>query len=409
MRTPVPVLLILVFLLFTASGWSHTQVVLSKNWYGNCSLGIGAGPVIFFGDLKVHDFFPATTNENEIRYAGNVYIIRQLSHVFALRAQALYGEIAGTKREYKSGAPCNLYFEGNFLEYNLNATINFSNLLFRYKPKRIFFIYGTLGAGMSNWITKKKQLYTHDLVARSGSESNWTTEWVIPAGLGAYFNIADKVNLGLEYTLHAVNSDKLDVTVGGYPYDMYSYLSLNLVYNFNRRNPVDLKAVEASMPPVMLPKPSYPKPEPATKDTLPSDSLHAVAQKPSGLALLPIAPADSAGTMVTDSLATEETDPAKRTIVPYVHPGVEADIFYRIQIFSSKTGQHTPASLKAHFKLSQPVTEEYSEGYHRYYVGEFESEEEAKQFVKSLRMKPGLSGAFVVKYINGQRELTHPK
>ena len=52
---------------------------------------------------------------------------------------------------------------------------------------------------------------------------------------------------------------------------------------------------------------------------------------------------------------------------------------------------------------------ELTEGYYRYYVGEFENENEAKQFATSLRTKPGLKDAFVVKYINGTRELTHPK
>jgi len=59
--------------------------------------------------------------------------------------------------------------------------------------------------------------------------------------------------------------------------------------------------------------------------------------------------------------------------------------------------------------ITQPVTKEYSEGYYRYYVGEFENKNEANQFVTSLRLKRGLKGAFVAKYINGKREQTHPK
>ena len=277
------------------------------------------------------------------------------------------------------------YLIGNILEYNLNATINISNLLFRYKPKRTFFFYGTLGVGMSNWITKKKDLQTHQQVGGSGSVSNWTTEWVVPAGVGAYFNIRDKVNLGFEWTLRGVNSDKLDATVGGFQYDIYSFLSLNLVYNFNKRNPVELKGVNRTIPPVILPRPKV-----------------QTAKQP-------------------DTIGIESIDTTRRLMPP---PGVvnklpvqqfdtiqveESDIFYRIQIFSSSTGQKSPTSIRTYFGLTQPVTKEYSEGYYRYYVGEFENKNEANQFVTSLRLKRGLKGAFVAKYINGTREQTFPK
>ncbi|MFO7722479.1 MAG: SPOR domain-containing protein [Bacteroidales bacterium] len=381
-------------LLTLGNAMAQTQGVLSKKWYGNWSVGISGGPVVFFGDLKVHKFFPATSNMNEIRYAGSFSLIRQLSHVFALRGQVLYGEISGTKRVYKNDAPCNQYFEGNLLEYNLNTTINFSNLLFRYKPKRIFFIYGTVGVGMANWITKKKDLNTHQQIGGSGSASNWTTEWMIPAGLGGYFNIHDKVNLGIEWSLRGVNSDKLDATVGGFPYDMYSFLSVNLVYNFNKRNPVELSSAQPTRPPVVLPKPTYEKPPSTTQPITPvQDSL---ISSP----LLPPPPPDT---------LTKTSLPDQADEIPYQHPGLDADVFYRIQILSSKTGSRSAASAKAYFNLSLPVIKELSEGYYRYYVGEFEVEAEASQFVQNLRRKPGLSQAFVVKYINGRRELTHPK
>jgi hypothetical protein len=404
-------LLLLGLWLLPMSVHSQTQGVLSKKWYGNWSIGISGGPNIFFGDLKVHRFFPATTNENEVRFAGSFYLIRQLSHVFALRGQVLYGELSGTKRVYKSGAPCNQYFVGNILDYSINTTINFSNLLFRYKPKRIFFIYGTLGVGMSNWITKKKDLNTHQQIGGSGSAKNWTTEWMIPAGLGAYFNIRDKVNLGVEWTLRGVNSDKLDATVGGFPYDMYSYLSLNLVYNFNKRNEIDLESAHPTMPPVTFPKPKY---ESSPSTSVSQDSLGAGTGQPlrgstDTLEMILMEAMDSiyGRDTIADTTVVEET-----TIIteePYQHPGVEPDIFYRVQIMASSTGKQTPLFVQRYFRLSMLVIKERSEGYYRYYVGEFEQEAEANQLATALHRKPGLKHAFVVKYINGRRELTNPQ
>ena len=391
------------FLLISNSSYSQTQGVLSKKWYGNLSIGVGGGPTIFYGDLNPYRIAPGISTFSELKYAGSFYLIRQLSHVFALRGQLLYGEIYSLRKNYSNGAPFNQYLTGNIFEYNLNATINFSNLLFRYKPKRIFFIYGTLGVGMSNWVTKKTDLITQKPAGGSGSTKNWTTEWVVPAGLGAYFTIQDKVNLGFEWTVRGVNSDQLDATAGGFPYDLYSFLSLNLVYNFNKRNPVELNEVNRTMRPIVLPMPKVQQTEKQldSSATAQLDTILGLIPPPGviqELLLLPV-----------DSMESEDTKVDSLTGKPYSLPWLESDLFYRIQIFSSSTGQKSPNTIQRYFGLTLPVTKAYSEGYYRYYVGEFENEAEANQFVKSLRLKRGLKGAFVVKFINGTRELTHPK
>ncbi|TSA30063.1 MAG: hypothetical protein D4R67_01150 [Bacteroidetes bacterium] len=398
---------LLASLLISGISFSQTQGVLSKKWYGNWSVGVGGGPTLFYGDLNPWRIAPGISTFNEIRYAGSFYLIRQLSHVFALRGQALYGEIYSMKRNFPNGTPCNEYLIGNIFEYNLNTTINFSNLILRYKPKRIFFIYGTVGIGMSNWITKVKDANTNNQLRGSGSPSNWTTEWVVPAGLGAYFNIYDKVNLGVEWTLRGVNSDRLDATVGGFQYDLYSFLSLNLVYNFNRRNPVKLDAVNATMPPVVLPKAN-----PPVESTTPGKHDTISAAKAGQGQPVPISTQHIMATpskMGPDSSKVKEVVPGTKTTKPYQLPGLQADVFYRVQIFASSTGQRSAESIRAYFKLTQPVYKELSEGYYRYYVGEFEKEAEANQLATSLQAKPGLSKAFIVKFINGTRELTHPK
>ncbi|MBE0647623.1 MAG: SPOR domain-containing protein [Bacteroidales bacterium] len=404
-------LALLGFLLDSGTSFSQTQGVLSKKWYGNWSVGVGGGPTIFYGDLNPYRIAPGISTFNEIKYAGTFSLIRQLSHVFALRGQALYGELYSVRKNYSNGAPMNQYFTGNILEYNLNTTINFSNLLFRYKPKRIFFIYGTVGIGMSNWITKKTDLVTGQPIGGSGMSKNWTTEWVVPAGLGAYFNIYDKVNLGLEWTLRGVKSDNLDATVGGFPYDLYSHISLSLVFNINRRNPVELDAVNATMPPVVFPKPQAPAVEKPVNTPTPATIDSGSATKPLNGQPIKLSPEQmqlTPGTAKTDTPSVQSDPQTTASQKPYMLPGLNADIFYRIQIFSSASGQKSANSIQAYFKLSQAVTKEFSEGYYRYYIGEFENEAEAKQFVASIRAKPNLKGAFVVKYINGTRELTHP-
>lgn len=399
MRKVFSPVLIIILLTIPFFGLSQTQGVLGKRFFSNWSISVSGGPNIFFGDLKVHRFFPANKNMNEWRYAGSFSLIRQLSHVFALRAQVLYGEISGTKRNYSDGAPANMYFEGNILEYNLNTTINFSNLFFKYKPDRKFFIYGTIGAGLSSWITKKKDLNTHATIGGSGSTSNWTTEVVVPAGLGAYYSIADKVNLGLEWTLRGLNSDKLDANVAGYPYDMYSFLALNLTFNFNKRNSGKLKPAQYSTPPgILLPKPPV--------SEIPPEALEKAALEKAAAEKTPLIPPQPINEL------SEPGSPSQNNIInpPLIQnpestpvtPLSDKGITYRVQVFASHDPNHTPESIQKSLKLSFPVDQEFSEGWYRFTIGPFNSWKSAEVLLKRLKAR-GLRGVFIAKYADGIR------
>lgn len=401
----IPLLLICLALSFIPFKMqAQTQGDLGSSFFNNWSVTVGGGPNIFFGDLKVYRFWPVSTNMNEWRFAGSFYLTKQLSHVFALRGQVLYGEISGTKRNYKDGAPANLYFEGNILEYNLNTTINFSNLFFRYKAERKFFIYGTIGAGLSNWITKKKDLQTHETIGGSGSESNWTTEVVIPAGLGAYYSIADKVNLGLEWTLRGLNSDKLDATVGGYPYDMYSNLAFNITYNFNKRTAGTTKSKSSQNTRVVPPPP--PKPAQATFK----------AQDPPRANLKPPVRTDT--TLRLSSTLKPAIPKADTAVQKHAEPvwsptgdedgPVVAGTTYRVQVFAFRSNDYSAEDIRARFRIKQKVWKEYTEGWFRYTVGSFRSLREAKQSMKWFRTH-GVGDAFVARYIDGQRVPTFDK
>ena len=419
-------LFLFLVLSFLVSGvYSQSNGILGSRFFSNWSMSLSGGPNIFFGDLKENNILPATSPINEIRFAGTFSLNRQLSYVFMLRAQVLYGEIAGEKLKYKDGTPCNQYFQGNILEYNLNTTINFSNLFGGHKPKRFFFVYGTLGLGVSTWISTSMDITTNEPIATSGSSSNRSIALVIPAGLGFYFSIKDKLNLGLEWTLRGVNSDKVDATVGGIPYDAYSLLAFNLTYNFNRRSgdklspaspqkqigpppPEPLLAAEIAdekqkeqaakamtsyptLPPPLPVKDTLPPPQPV-KDTLPPKQ--------------PI--------LAPDTLPKEVVLP-DTNIMEKPHQGIS----YRVQVFSFKDSTYNADQVKAKFKLSQTVTKEFSGGWYRYTIGPFTSPAEANKVITGLRNSKTIPDAFYVKYIDGKRvgttgrgakkHSTHPK
>ena len=200
---------------------------------GYWSINLNAGANLFWGDLRQNTFIPVFKNENELKIGYGLILNRQISPVFGIRGQVMNGQLSGTKRSI------NRYFIADILESNFNATINFSNLFFQYKPERLFSLYGIVGVGLTYWCTKVKTLGTNKIISENGCGSGLlkrTREGVIPIGLGLDFHLKDNWMLNLEGTLHGVNSDELDMTVGSSKFDMYSCISLGVTYKFNNRS-----------------------------------------------------------------------------------------------------------------------------------------------------------------------------
>ena len=407
MHKSTPLLIILFLLFFGSGAKAQTNGLLGKRFWDNWSVSLSGGPNIFFGDLKEYNFFPATSPINELRFAGTLSLNRQLSHVFMLRGQFLYGQLAGEKTKYKGGSPCNQYFESTLFELNVNTTINFSNLFGRYNPKRFFFVYGTLGAGVVDWITKKKDITSGAIIGRDGSWENFNLHLVVPAGLGAYFSIKDKVNLGLEWTLRGLLSDNLDATPGGYPYDSYSLLAFNVTYNFNK--PSNDKLGQAAYQKQIGPPP----PQPLLAAEIEAERQKEQAAKAAAATLkaqAAIPGKDSLSSresmLLPDTIIVEEFLPDTNVMSSPLK--AVKGITYRVQIFAFKENTYTSEQVKEKFKLSQAVSKEFSGGWYRYTIGSFMNVNDAKKLMTSLRTSKEIPDAFIAKYVNGKRASPAP-
>ena len=369
---------------FSFRSYSQTQGVLGKRFFDNWSIGVGGGTNIFFGDLKVHKFWPVSSDMNEWKFGGTVTLARQFSHVFAIRGEFLYSEISGTKRQYKDGSPCNEYFDGNILEGNINTTINFSNLLSgRYKPQRKFFVYGTIGIGTSGWNSNVKQLYTAKPLRVSDSVTNRTTAIMGLVGIGAYVNLGDKINLGIEWTLHGVNTDCLDATPGGFKYDAYSMLSLNLTYNFNKHNPgkePDDNRNQTSVPVIIQPQKQKTKPV----DLTPHD---VVPKKDT--------------TAIDTSRRTREFH-SEQNSEGLIAGQQEKGLIFRVQIFAFRNDTYTASEVSGKFNIDQEIYKDFSEGWYRFTIGSFTNYADATELKNQMRQR-GFKDAFIVSYKNGVR------
>lgn len=370
-----------------ASGTSlfaQTQGVLGKKFINNWSVGVGGGPNIFFGDIKAKQFFPESSDPSEWKFGGVFNLNKQLSHVFSIRGQFLYSELGGTKYFYKDGSKCNEYFNGNVMEGNINGTINFSNLFApRYNPKLKFFVFGSLGVGISSWITNVKQLNTQKVLRTSNDPDVWTSALVVTSSLGAYYSIHEKVNLGLEWAWHGVNSDWVDVTPGEFHYDAYSMLSFNMTYNFNKYKPGKVPDTNANKiyVPVYIQQPA-PAPKPA--DSTPPKVVTPVPQ-----------------TVVVDTVISD-SEPVKEPDDESLFTNNQEGSFYRVQIFAFRQDKYSAEEIRSRYKIEQEVKKDFSDNWYRFTVGSFENYADAKA-VKSQMLKKGLNDAFITRYENGVR------
>ncbi|MCF8276865.1 MAG: OmpA family protein [Flavobacteriales bacterium] len=198
------------------------------------SVGLQGGWTQFYGDIRQYDFGFSQQKADIANGAGGLFVDYQLNSVIGFRANVLGGTLGGSKRKFNAnssgtGKNDNVLFKTVFVDYTLNATINFVNLMYSDRTKdRLFTAYLVGGVGFTSFRVRKTRLFdaggqkagdwvaSEPYVNKDNENKKMTTELIIPAGLGMKFRLSRRFDLGLEYTQRfAVASDKLDGTVAG--------------------------------------------------------------------------------------------------------------------------------------------------------------------------------------------------
>ncbi|MBU3928507.1 MAG: hypothetical protein KKB74_11935, partial [Bacteroidetes bacterium] len=200
-----------------------------RHWMFNAS----GGTSLFFGDIKQYQYMPVTNYENEWRFAGGLQLGFQISPVFGVRAQGLNGQLAGTRR------PSNLYFEANYIEFNLNSTISIRNIFFPYQDDQLWDVYLVAGIGLTNYNSELMELSTKKVLRKVGygngnGINGRTIEGILIGGMGLKFRLTDQWALNLESSNRGLNSDMLDGRESGFKYDVYNYSSLGITFKFGQ-------------------------------------------------------------------------------------------------------------------------------------------------------------------------------
>ncbi|MEZ4902402.1 MAG: hypothetical protein R2822_11920 [Spirosomataceae bacterium] len=199
------------------------------------SLSAYVGPSQFYGDLREYDFWPVggsnfdTRSERGTMHVG-LSLGKQLTYLFGARLDVGGGNLKGMKRRiYQS------YFNANYFQADISGTVNLKGLLFGPTKMKRWKMDVYAGAGQVWFRSTAYQLGTgriqrrsddsptlrNDITKLNQKASAYTQEWVLPVGFTTSYELTKNLDLGIDFRLNNVNTEKLDATVGGDPSAIY--------------------------------------------------------------------------------------------------------------------------------------------------------------------------------------------
>ncbi|HQI46690.1 MAG TPA: SPOR domain-containing protein [Bacteroidales bacterium] len=225
--------------------------------YNTLSAGIKLGVLPFYGDIK--QYKPDVENRyHKTDFGFALEGIKNYNEKFGLRANLMFASLSG------SSPNLNLYFRNKLKELSLSGLVNINNLLSIYtKKERFINVYMFAGLGIVNFRSKLNN-YTDDTFVNAvgwdslgNNKTSSKTDFVFPLGMGVKFKVDPKIDIGMEYTLHLTNTDKLDAQMVSNSYmDRYSYIAVSITYKIgNKKEYVDwINPLQDTSKTVFIPK-----------------------------------------------------------------------------------------------------------------------------------------------------------
>lgn len=218
--------------LLAQNGGSTTQ---SQDRYDTWSLTLQGGTMQFYGDVSYNTFFPGSRKGKELSLCGHIAINKQFTRLFGVQAQFLIGNLASEEEKQ------NEYFKSELFNYNINAHISTSNLLFPNKQNKWLNHYFIVGLGMTHYRTIRSNLTTGAYINSMGYSDNGLTkekmvrESVANIGQAVKFRLSDRIDLVIETTIKSTPMDNMDALyVHLSELDKYGYITIGITYKFGK-------------------------------------------------------------------------------------------------------------------------------------------------------------------------------
>lgn len=174
------------------------KIIFNPHWF----MQVQAGASHTLGEAKFGDL---------ISPAAALNVGYQFTPLWGLRAG-----LSGWEAKGGWVTPSATY-KYNYLQGNIDATLNLSNLFCRYNPKRVFNAYLFLGVGINGAFNNDEAI----ALAQQGADMRylWTDNKINPVGrggLGADFRLTDRLFFNLEVNANIL-SDKYNSKKAGNP------------------------------------------------------------------------------------------------------------------------------------------------------------------------------------------------
>lgn len=194
-----------------------------SNRLNTWSISLQGGTTQFFGDLREYDFYPVgITNHDSYSerntWFGGLTINKQLSHLFGLQLGGSYGTLAGMKRRIYSS-----YFKADYANVDLTGSVNLKSLLLGPNKMKHWKIDGYSGIGVTFFRSTAYELgtgrvrrYTKDNPGDGRVRpARFERDWSIPMGVAVHYELSPRMDVGLDFRINHVNTERLDATLGG--------------------------------------------------------------------------------------------------------------------------------------------------------------------------------------------------
>lgn len=392
-------LLYLVIILFITSA-SFAQKIKPNRWYVTADGGVS----VFFGDVKRYDYVPDVQSPSELKPMFSGSVGKELSKVFGIRSQFLYGGLSG----HKKSADYN--FKSFLLGAHVMADINLVYLMTntRFGNSRLN-VLASVGGGYMQWNTT---LY-YDTPLKDGTDIMNTSNdgnLSFPGSLSIEYLINRSLSVTAQGMLYVISSDEVDAKPGGIKIDMVNYNSLGVTYKIKSKRKAKRRKIHYSLDPSLYePKPGdIPEKEIAKQDVV----VPSVVDKEEPQEINDEIKTDNREQAVVEHQVGKDDYPInhelekeaiqKETWTPR-HEEAWPDIVFSVQVLASKA-QHEPEELQDRFNISQKIYEKRDDDeLFKYVVGKYDKLWRAKETRNIIRSQIGIDGAFIVVYRNNER------
>lgn len=211
----------------------------NRTQYKTISIGVNAGalsPVIVIGGSNDY-----TNWGSDFGYG--VYLKKQLSHIFGLQGNLLFGDLSGNNIDAPGGTVAGYKSFKTKIAYgaDFRGTFNLGSINFLKRTNAINF-NASAGLGLlayaPSYVTAGNT--TVDWKGKAnGGRNDYVKGTYFPVGAGVKFKISDCVAFNLDYTMNFMDGDNLDARYLNSA-DKFSYTSVGLELALGAKNKANL-------------------------------------------------------------------------------------------------------------------------------------------------------------------------